>query len=33
MEALGGFSVVLLIAVLFLVISGIKIINQYERHR
>lgn len=31
MEALGGFSVVILIFVLFLVLSGIKIINQYER--
>ena len=31
MEAFGGLSVVLLIIILFLVISGIKIINQYER--
>jgi regulator of protease activity HflC (stomatin/prohibitin superfamily) len=31
MEALGGFSVVVLVAVLFLVLSGIKVINQYER--
>jgi regulator of protease activity HflC (stomatin/prohibitin superfamily) len=31
MEAFGGFGVVLLIVVLFFIISGIKIINQYER--
>jgi regulator of protease activity HflC (stomatin/prohibitin superfamily) len=31
MEAFGGFGVILLIVILFLVISGIKIINQYER--
>lgn len=31
MEAFGGFGVILLIVVLFFVISGIKIINQYER--
>lgn len=31
MEALGGFSVIILIAALAFVIAGIKIINQYER--
>jgi regulator of protease activity HflC (stomatin/prohibitin superfamily) len=31
MEALGGFGFVLLIIVIALIISGIRIINQYER--
>jgi regulator of protease activity HflC (stomatin/prohibitin superfamily) len=31
MEAFGGFGVLLLIAIIFLILSGIKIINQYER--
>jgi len=31
MEAFGGFGIFLLIALIFLVLSGIKIINQYER--
>jgi regulator of protease activity HflC (stomatin/prohibitin superfamily) len=31
MEALGGFGIVLFFVLFFLVISGIKIINQYER--
>jgi len=31
MEALGGFSILILIAVITLILSGIKIVNQYER--
>lgn len=31
MEALGGFSVILFIFVISVIISGIKIVNQYER--
>lgn len=31
MEALGGFGVIIIIAVLSFVVAGIKIINQYER--
>lgn len=31
MEALGGLSLILIIAVIGVVIAGIKIINQYER--
>ncbi len=31
MEALGGFGVFLIIVLIILILSGIKIINQYER--
>lgn len=31
MEALGGFGFVIIIAVVIFILSGIKIINQYER--
>ncbi|HSD55808.1 MAG TPA: slipin family protein [Candidatus Saccharimonadales bacterium] len=31
MEAFGGFGILLLMGIIFLVLSGIKIINQYER--
>ncbi len=31
MEAFGGLGIIILIAIVFFVLSGIKIINQYER--
>lgn len=31
MEAFGGLGVILLVVILFFVVAGIKIINQYER--
>jgi regulator of protease activity HflC (stomatin/prohibitin superfamily) len=31
MEAFGGLGIVLLLVIIFLVLSGLKIINQYER--